>query len=229
MNRTFRLLSIFALATVAHAETLGDLKARIDQAAGSFRGMTAKIVRLSYTAVIKDSTEEKGSIAMKIQKPGTPSKEMQVRVDFTSPDEKSWSFRGRKAEQYIPKLNTVQEYDLGKHSKLVDQFLLLGFGASSRELDKTYDAKLAGEEPVGDQKCSKLELIPKSEEARVHLKKVEIWFPLTSGYPVQQKFFTGGGDYMLVSYLDMKLEPNLPDPAVRLKLPANVKREYPQK
>jgi outer membrane lipoprotein-sorting protein len=82
---------------------------------------------------------------------------------------------------------------------------------------------------VEGQKSSKLELTPKSEEAREHLKKVEIWFPLTSGYPIQQKFYLGSGDYMLVSYQETKLDANLSDKAVRLELPPNVKREYPQK
>jgi outer membrane lipoprotein-sorting protein len=58
---------------------------------------------------------------------------------------------------------------------------------------------------------------------------VEIWFSQESGNPVQQKFYMGSGDYMLVNYAETKLDANLPEQAVRLKLPANVKREYPQK
>ena len=219
------LFILTAMSVPAAAETMQELQARIDQAASSFRGMTAKIRRISYTAVIKDTSEESGNISMKAGKP----KEMQVRVDFLTPDVKSWAFRGRKAELFIPKINTVQEYDLGKHGKLLDQFLLLGFGSTVKELQKSYDLKLVGEETVGGQKTSKLELTPKSQEARSHLQKVEIWFPLTSGNPIQQKFHLGSGDYMLVNYQDIKIDPNLPDTAVRLALPANVKREFPQK
>jgi outer membrane lipoprotein-sorting protein len=221
-------IALFALcvsALSARAESLNDLLARMDRSAASFRGMTAKLKRVSYTAVIKDLSEEKGSIAIKAQK----QKDMQVLVDFTSPDAKTWAFRGRKAELFIPKINTVQEYDLGKHSKLLDQFLLLGFGSNSKDLAKTYDLKFGGEEAIEGQKTSKLELVPKSEEARQHLKKVEIWFSQESGNPVQQKFYMGSGDYMLVNYAETKLDANLPEQAVRLKLPANVKREYPQK
>ncbi|MBI4906510.1 MAG: hypothetical protein HY820_22970 [Acidobacteria bacterium] len=207
------------------AESLPDVLSRMDKAAASFRGLTAKLKRTTYTAVIKDTTEESGMIALKLGR----SREMQVRVDFTSPDVKTWAFRGRKAELFIPKINTVQEYDLGKHAKLLDQFLLLGFGSRSQDLAKSYTVKLIGEESVDGQKASKLELTPKSAEALQHLKRVEIWFPSAAGTPIQQKFYLGSGDYMLVQYSAMKLEPELADSAVRLSLPGNVKREYPGK
>lgn len=225
MNANYKLAIVCAFAGAMQAETLTELQARIDQSAAGFRGMTAKLRRQSYTAVIKDLTDERGAIAIRRTKPT----DMQVRVDFSAPDEKSWAFRGRKAELFIPKINTVQEYDLGKHGKLIDQFLLLGFGSTSKELSKSYTLRLAGEETLDGQKTSKLELIPKSQEALQHLKKVEIWFPQASGLPLQQKFFMGSGDYMIVTYGDVKAAQNLPESAVKLNMPANVKREFPQK
>lgn len=219
------LLWLLLLPAPAAAEGLNDVTARMDKAAAAFRGLTAKLKRISYTAVIKDTSEETGNIALKVNK----SRDMQVKVDFQTPDVKTWAFHGRKAELFIPKINTVQEYDLGKHSKLLDQFLLLGFGSRSQDLAKSYTMKFSGEESVEGQKASKIELTPKSAEAREHLKRVEIWFPATSGTPIQQKFYLSSGDYMLVQYSALKLESDLPDAAVRLSLPANVKREFPGK
>jgi outer membrane lipoprotein-sorting protein len=207
------------------AETLEDVLSRMDKSSSSFRAMTAKIRKVSYTAVIKDLSEESGTIAMRTAKKG----EMEVRVDFTAPDQKTWAFRGRKAELYVPKINTVQEYDLGKHARLLDQFLLLGFGSTSRDLRKNYSLNLLGSEQLQGKVLSRVELIPKSAEAQEHLKRVEIWVPQDAGYPVQQKFFQGSGDYVLVTYSDVKLEPTLTDTVVRLVLPKGVKREFPQK
>jgi outer membrane lipoprotein-sorting protein len=222
--RTLLLLCL-ALRGTVHAESLKDLLPRLDQASAAFSGMTAQLKRISYTAVIKDTTEERGSIIMRLAK----GRNLELKVDLSSPDEKSWSFRGRKAELFIPKINTVQEYDLGKHARLVDQFLLLGFGSSGRELEKNYVLKVSGQENVNGKPTTKLDLTPRSPEAQEHLKRVEIWIPLDSGYPVQQKFYLGSGDYVLVTYSEAKLTPNLPESAVRLNLPKNVKREYPQK
>ncbi len=225
MRYALLAVSLCLPVQLALADPLSDVLARVDQSAAAFKGMKAKLKRVSYTAVIKDTSEESGALAIKAGKPG----EMQVRVDLTSPDEKTWVFRGRKAELFIPKINTVQEYDLGKQGRLVDQFLLLGFGSRSKELGKNYSLALGGDETVGGQKTTRLDLIPKSSDAREHLTKVEIWFPQNSGNPLQQKFYLTSGDYMLVSYRDLQLEPNLPDSAVRLNLPKGVKREYPQK
>jgi len=197
----------------------------MDASATEFRGMTSQLKRITYTAVIKDTAEESGSIAIKVAKPG----QMQVLVAFTAPDEKTWAFRGRKAELFIPKINTVQEYDLGKHGRLLDQFLLLGFWSTSKQLSKNYTLSYGAEETVAGRKASRIELVPKSEQAREHLKRVEIWFPANSGNPIQQKFYLPSGDYVLVTYTGMKIEPNIPESAVRLNLPPGVKREFPQK
>lgn len=215
----------FVFSGTLAAETLQDVFSRMDAEAAGFRGLSAKIRKVTFTAVIKETTEELGKVVIRRSQP----REMQLRMDLTQPDEKTWVFRGRKAELFIPKINTVQEYDLGRYSKLLDQFLLLGFGSASADLKKNYTVKFAGEETIGGQKTSKIELTPLGEQARVHLKRVEIWFPSASGIPIQQKFYQSSGDYVQVSYSDAKLDPGLPESAVRLSLPKDVKREYPQK
>jgi outer membrane lipoprotein-sorting protein len=213
-----------ALSAVA-SDQLRELMQRVDASAAGFHSMTAKMRKITYTAVIKDTSEEHGTMAMKATKP----KDMQVLVEFTDPDKKSWSFFNHTAEFYYPKIQTVQVYDLGKHAQLVDQFLLLGFGTHSKDLEKNYEVKVGGEDTVEGQKTTRLDLVPRSEPARQHLKKVEIWYPENGGYPIQQKFYQNSGDYVLVTYSDVKLNPNLPDTAVRLNLPKGVKKEYPQR
>lgn len=232
MPRTSRYRALLRLSAAAGflsagwaAEPLNGLMERIDAAASQFKGMTASIRKITHTAVINDTTEERGRIAMRAARP----KALEVLIEFTQPDARIWSFRNRSAEAFYPKIKTVQVYDLGKHASLIDQFMLLGFGTSSKDLIKNYSLKVQGEETVETQKTTRLEMIPKSSEARQHLKSVEIWFAQTSGYPVQQKFCQSSGDYVVVTYTDTKLNPNLPDSAVRLQLPPGVKREYPQK
>jgi len=50
-----------------------------------------------------------------------------------------------------------------------------------------------------------------------------------NGYPIQQKFYQPAGDYMVFTYSGIKINPDLADSALKLHLPKNVKREYPQK
>jgi outer membrane lipoprotein-sorting protein len=110
----------------------------------------------------------------------------------------------------------------------LEQFFLLGFGTSRAELQASYNLRLVGPVTVGGQKTELLELIPKSKEVLQHLVKLEMWVA-ENGYPIQQKFYEKGGDYELATYSDVKINPDLPDSALKLKLPKNVKREFPQK
>lgn len=196
----------------------------MDKAGAAFRDMSAKLRRQDHTAVINDTSEETGVIRMrKVAKRGA-----EMRIDFDEPDERTVVFAERKAEIYYPKIRTVQIYDLGKYRQLVDQFLLLGFGTSGTELQKSYSIRVVRKESVGGETATLLELQPKLAATREHLAKVELWVG-SGGYPVQQKFYRLSGDYTLVTYSDLRVNPGLSEQELKLKLPSGVKREYPQK
>jgi outer membrane lipoprotein-sorting protein len=110
----------------------------------------------------------------------------------------------------------------------LEQFLLLGFGTSRRDLQASYNLRLAGQDTIAGQKTSVVQLVPKSQEVLRHLHKLEMWVA-DNGYPLQQKFYLQGGDYELATYTNMKINPDLPDSALKLHLPNHVKKEYPQK
>ena len=95
-------------------------------------------------------------------------------------------------------------------------------------MQSSYDIRLGGEDTIEGQKTERLELIPKSKEVLQHLLKLEIWVG-ENGYPVQQKFYQPAGDYMVFTYSDVKVNPDLADSVLKLHLPKGVKREYPQK
>jgi outer membrane lipoprotein-sorting protein len=197
----------------------------MDRSATAFRSMSSEMKRISHTAVINEQTVDSGSILLKRSKP----REMRMLVKLVEPDPKMVALGGKKLEVYYPKIQTVQEYDLGKHRAMLDQFFLVGFGTTGKELAASYTIKLLGFETIAGQKTAHLELIPKSKDVLQHLKKLELWVSDGSAHPVQQKFFLPANDYMLVTYTGMKLNPDVPDSALKLQLPRDVKREYPQK
>jgi len=223
-----RLLA-FLLASVAPSvsaeASLQEVLDRMDRAASSFRSVTAKIRKVTRTAVINDETSEQGVLKLARRS----RRQIEMRIDFTEPDARSIAFSDRKAEIYYPKINTVQVYDLGRHKALVDQFLLLGFGTPGRELGRDYQVRLAGAEAVGGTPADKLELIPRSKEAREHLAKVELWIARNGGHPVQQRFYTPSEDTTTIVYTDIRLNPPLAAADLRLNPPPDAKREYPQR
>jgi len=224
--RTFLTLLI-ALTPAAWAAPAGELDAvldRIDHAAITFHSMSAQVRRVSHTEVINEDNVDSGMMLLKRPRP----RDMRMLVDLTEPDPKTVAFQGRKLEIYYPKIQTVQEFDVGKHRELLDQFFLLGFGTTRSELENAYQLRSLGSDSVAGKKAERIELVPKSKEVSQHLTKLELWISET-GYPVQQKFYMPGGDYMLVTYADVKINPELSESALKLHVPKNVKREYPQK
>ena len=214
---------LLALALCAPAATTEEVLAKLDASAAKFSGLSADLTRVTYTKVLDDKAAESGTIALRKQ-----GRDVQVLITLTKPDEKIVGFRGRKAEIYYPKLKTVQEWDLGKHGALIDQFLLVGFG-SGRDLKAAYGIKYAGDETVAGQPAWKLELTPLGNDVKDKLRRVDLWVSQKDGYPVQQRFVQPSGDYYLATYSNVKLNPALTEEALRLKLPKGVKREYPQK
>lgn len=199
---------------------------RLDQAGAAFHGMSAHLRRLQHTAVINEDNTDSGTVLLK----RTHRRDLRMLIDLTEPDPKTVAFQGHTLEIYYPKAATVQEIDVGngKDRALLEQFFLLGFGTSRAELQAAYNLRLVSPDTGDPPKTERLELIPKSKEVLQHLNKLEMWVA-ENGYPVQQKFYLKGGDYQLATYSDMKINPDLPDSALKLKLPKNVKREYPQK
>ena len=199
--------------------------ARMDQAAAKFKGLQADMEEISHTAVINEDSVTVGTIAVKRPKPY----DIRVLFDLKPPNPRKVMIAGTKAAIYYPGINTVQEWDLGKDRSLVEQFMLLGFGSNSKDLESAYSIRLGGPETVAGQESTRIELIPKSQDVLAHLKRVDLWISDAMGIAIQQKLYETGGDYLLATYTNIKLRPNLPDSAVRLDLPKSVKREYPQK
>lgn len=218
---TLLLSFLFLTAATALADTLNDVLARMDTAAAAFKGMTAQMKRLDHTAVINDTSEERGAVALR-----KTSKGVQILMDSTFPDKRTLSFQGRNLQIYLPKINTIQIYDLGKKRDQIDQFLVLGFGVSGKELQKQYTIKFNGSETVNGVKTSRVDLTPKSKDAQELFQHLELWIPESEGHAVQQKVYLRGGDYKLLTYSEIKINPAQTDAAFDLKAPKNAKKEY---
>jgi outer membrane lipoprotein-sorting protein len=218
-------LALAAPAIVAAGDTaLDQVLARMDSAAKSFKSMTAQVTYVTHTEVLNENDSEMGSITMKKVHAG----EVEGLVDFTSPDRKSIAFEKRTASEYLPKLKTVQVFDLKKHGEQIDQFIMIGFGTSGSELAKDYDMTVLGTEPWQGQQAIHLQLIPKSADAKQYVQKLELWIPAQGDpYPLHEKILEPSGDYRLVTYSDLKINPPLSADALKLKLPSGVQTVHP--
>ena len=215
----------FGWGALAADSSLSATLARMDEAAAQFKGLQADVQKTAHTAVMNEDSVDAGTIVVKRPKPN----DIRVLFDFKPPNPRQVLIAGVKVDIYYPGINTEQEYNLGKSRSLVEQFMLLGFGSNSKDLESAYSIRLGGPETVAGQKATRLELIPKSQEVLAHLKRVDLWISDAMSIAVQQKLYEPGGDYLLATYTNIKLRANLPDSAVKMDLPKSVKREYPQK
>jgi outer membrane lipoprotein-sorting protein len=220
--RRILVLSITAAAwsgnVFAAADPLDSVLARMDQAAATFKGLTADIHKVSHTDVVNVNDADSGSIVVKKYKPG----DTRIRIDFTSGTKQNVSIGGGKAIVFKPLTNEVTEVELGKSRGIVDQFMMLGFGSNSSELKSAYTVTLGGVETINGEKTTRLQLVPKDKEVLARVKQCELWIS-EKGWTVQQKFHTGGGDYVLSTYSHMNVGAAIADKDVRLELPKGVK------
>jgi len=137
------------------------------------------------------------------------------------------AFFGNVIRMYYPKLKMYQDYDVGKNADVLNQYLLLGFGSSGKELAQSYEISAEGTEKVAGTDTTKLLLVPKSAGVKEHLSKIEMWIPANAAYPIQQQFYEPtNGNYRRVTYSNVKLNPSFKG-NLELKLPSGVKRRGP--
>lgn len=227
-NRFLTPAALLLLAGVGavFAQDLASVFARIDKTAVTFRGFRADMKRVSHNHLIPIDDEDTGSIVVRRAKPH----ELQMLLNFNPPNEKRVAVEGSKIEIYTPKNNSIQAVLLGKESKgAVEAFMLLGFGSTSKELQSGYDVTYGGPETVSGEKTNRIELVPKSDEVKHQLQRVDLWISDASGLAIQQKFYFPGGDTQVVTFTNMKQASDIPASAVQLNAPKNARREKPLK
>ena len=228
--RTFGIGILTALVFVACALqasqnsqhwTTDSVLEKMDKSAADFRSLTADIEHIKYTEVVKDTSTETGQIFVR--------RDQKMRIEFTKPDPRTILRTGDSLFVFTPKINRVEEYNLGKNRSLVDQYVLLGFGTKSQNLRRSYEVNLTGEEEIEHRKALLLDLTPKSEEVRKQITKIQMWIDPSSWLPIQQKFFeAGSGDYFLFRYTNTMKNLKIGDGKFKQDWPKNANRVKPR-
>ncbi|MBZ5581734.1 MAG: hypothetical protein LAQ30_05910 [Acidobacteriia bacterium] len=224
----FRTLAVplLFLASGVAADPLPQILARMEQASITFKALTAEMKRVIHTAVLNEDEVQVGTLVVKRPK----LKEFRALLDLKGANAKQVAYSGHNVEIYYPESKLIQIYDINKKlGSQVDKYLLLGFGASPKDLQQVYNIAFVGEETVNGQKTTRLALTPKQPDTATGMIKAELWVSGETGIAVQQKLYFSGGDYQLATYTNIKINPAIPDSAVQLNAPKDAKKEYPQK
>jgi outer membrane lipoprotein-sorting protein len=216
-------LSLFAATNSSQqgSWTLDNVLKQLDTQAGDFRSLTADLDRTKVTVVVNDKSTESGKIMVR--------RDDKMRIELMQPDPRTILRDGDNFYIYNPKIHRVEEYNLGNKKSMVDQFLLLGFGTSGSELKNSYSIALQGEETLDNRKVVLLELLPKSEDVKKQLSKIQLWIDVATWLPVQQKFYeTGSGDYFIILYKNVVRNVHIADSEFKAHWPHGTSRVKPQ-
>ncbi len=214
---------IAILLVLIAADPLTGILARMDANAEAFKGVKANLKQISHNAAVDIDTEKSGTMTLKRPAPH----DLRLLVRFNEPAAQQVYVGGGVADIYYPKINTVQERKLGKYQAAVEQFYLLAFGGSGKELAANYELTYIGAETIGGARCSHLQLIPKSAEVRKSYAKIELWLTDPNEIPAQLRLVQPSGDTQTLIYSDVKMNPKISSADLELKTAAGVKKEYP--
>ena len=223
------LFLIFILGSIGTAissaqgapPTTDSVLAMMDKSAQDFRTLTADIEHIKYTDVVKDTSTETGKLLVR--------RDEKMRIEFFQPDRRTILRTGDSLFVFTPKINRVEEYDLGKNRDMVDQYVLLGFGTKSDNVRKSYEVNVIGETELDHKKTVQIELIPKSDQMRKQIAKIQMWIDQASWLPIQQKFFeSGSGDYLIFHYTNVMKNLKIGDNQFKQDWPKGVTRAKPR-
>ena len=193
----------------------------MDHAAQDFHSLTANIERIKYTDVVKDTSSETGQLWVR--------RDDKMRIQIAKPDPRTVLRAGDAIYIFNPKINRVEEYDLGKNREMVDQYLELGFNTRGEHLKKNYLVAVNGEQELDGRKTIVIELTPKSEKTREQITKIQMWVDTGSWMPIQQKFFeANSGDYFIIHYTGMMKNLKIDDSRFKPDWPKNATKVKPR-
>jgi outer membrane lipoprotein-sorting protein len=210
------LLAIF-VSPATSAFAADDLQAvlhKLDVASTSFKTSSADFEFETITTMpIYDKDVQKGVVYYK-RDPKNSQAAVHVEQQNGRPVPKIILSSGGTIKLYEKKINQLTI--LTKLSEY-SQWLMLGFGASGKELQEKWDIKYLGTEKIDGITTDKLEMVAKDPKVRKALPKLTLWMDSDRAVSVQQLFDQGQGQTRTAHYTNIKVNQSVPSDAFTIK------------
>jgi len=211
--------ALFALVllpcqAVFAADDLEKVLHRLDVAAANFHSTAADFQFDSVqTDPIPDKDVQKGTVYYE-RKGSAFQMAAHIREMNGKPSPKVYSYSNGVFKLYETQANQVTTFS--KLSKY-ESYLMLGFGASGKDLEQKWDIKYLGSEVLNGVKTEKLELVPKDPAVKKNIPQATIWMDTERGVSLKQVFEEGAGAYRVCVYFNFKMNQPLPADAFTFK------------
>jgi outer membrane lipoprotein-sorting protein len=201
-------------ALAAPQDDLKSVLARLDAAALNFRTTSADVEFDSIeTDPIPDTDVQKGVVYYE-RKSGAVSMGVHMSEHNGKPSGKAYTLFGGTLKLFEPNVNQVTI--IAKASKY-ESYVILGFGASGKDLQAKWDIKYLGSESINGLKTEKLELVAKDPDVRNNLSKVDIWLDPDRAVSLKQVFTLSSTSTYICQYSNFKFNQPLPGDAFTFK------------
>jgi outer membrane lipoprotein-sorting protein len=220
--KLFGLIAIGLFLIPAPTAFAGDdasaVLAKLDAAAARFKSTTADFEFDSIqTDPIPDKDVQKGTVYYE-RKGNAFQMGIHIEQINSRPVPKTIVVSGGLFKMYDKLQNQVTTSN--KVSKW-EGYLILGFGASGKDLAQKWSIKDLGPESMDGVKAEKLELIAKDPEVLKLFPKVTIWIDPERGVSLKQIFDEGQGQSRICEYKNIRVNESLPSDAFTFKTDPN--------
>lgn len=203
------------------ADDLQRVLHELDVAAANFHSTAADFEFDSYvTDPIPEKDTQKGTVYY--ERKGTAF-QMAAHIAEVNgkPVPKIYTYSGGVFKLDEPLIDQVTTF---KSASKFESYIMLGFGASGKDLAEKWDITYAGPETLDGVKTEKLNMVAKDPTVRKNLPKVTIWVDSARGVSVKQVFDETDGQSRVSVYFNIKV--NQPLPADAFKLVTDSKTQY---
>lgn len=218
------VLACLALSgSAARADDLGHVLKELDKSAANFHSTTADF---EFDTIQTDPFPDKdvmNGTAYYERKGTTFSMAAHVQKENGKDAPRTYMYAGGKLQLFQPMIDQVTSF---KSASKFESYLMLGFGASGKDLADKWEIKYGGQETLDGVKTEKLELVAKDPTLRKNLLKVTVWLDATRGVSLKQIFNFPQGVSRVCTYSNIKTNQALPADAFKFK--TDSKTQYQQ-
>ena len=212
-------LALGLLSGSAQAASQEEILAKMESAGRAATSFSASIFQKKWTSILKEFDKgESGTLLYLRGKQG----EAYLRKEIVDPEKNIVAIYDGEVTLYEPRIKQARRYQLGKNKDKAE-FLVLGFGSTTASLSATYNIRLLGVEKIDGQNTTMLELKPKSEKAAAYFSQIVLWVADQIWLPIQQKLVEPNGDYLLIRFTNLKLNPGIDKARFKVAIPRDVR------
>ena len=213
----FLIFGIFCVALLpvrsALADDLDGVLQQLNAAAKNFHSITANVEFKTITTDPIPDTDVQSGVAYYERKGGSFEMAAHIHTHNNGPSQRTYMF----SDGAFRMSDTGKESDAKAYTQAnkYESYLMLGFGASGKELQDKWNITYLGTETIDGVKTDKLELVAKDPNVRKTIPKVTVWMDTARAVSLKQVFDEGEGVSRVCTYTNIKLNQSLPSDAFK--------------